>query len=82
MKRSVRGQSASVNIPDLIKTGFKALKADDLSACEALCQRAKAQTPEHAEALHLLGLVRHKQGQGAHAAALISKAIEREPERL
>lgn len=51
--------------------------AGSLDAAAALYQRILEAKPRHPDALHLLGLVAHQQGQHARADALISRAIAR-----
>jgi predicted O-linked N-acetylglucosamine transferase (SPINDLY family) len=46
-----------------------------------LYQRILRADPEHADALHYLGLIAHQLGRSETAVGLITRAIEKEPER-
>ncbi len=51
-------------------------QAGQYEAAKAIYQRILAQEPNHADALHLSGLVLHQTGQNEPAVKLIQKAIE------
>ncbi|MBI1208403.1 MAG: tetratricopeptide repeat protein [Azospirillum sp.] len=54
-------------------------QAGRLAEAETLYRRILAVEPDHAEALHLLGVVHHQQGDAGGAIALIGRAIARVP---
>jgi len=54
-------------------------QAGRLDLAEALYRQVLSQCPEHADALHLLGLIFYARGQRGRAIELISRAIERVP---
>jgi tetratricopeptide (TPR) repeat protein len=54
-------------------------QAGDLGVAARLYESVLAGSPAHADALHLLGVVRHQQGQHTQAAALIGKALALAP---
>lgn len=52
----------------------------NLAEAEVACQRALELGPESAEALHCLGLLRHRQGRDPAAIALMSEALALRPD--
>jgi tetratricopeptide (TPR) repeat protein len=50
-------------------------QAGQLLSAEDLCQQVLRQHPEHAEALHMLGIIAHGVGNSAAGIALIKRAI-------
>lgn len=50
-----------------------------LKQAETQYRRILADQPDHADALHLLGLTRHQQGYSSEAAQLISSALAQQP---
>ncbi|HEX4792706.1 MAG TPA: tetratricopeptide repeat protein [Humisphaera sp.] len=54
-------------------------QAGRLREAEALCQQILAQDPNHADSLHLLGLIAHQSGHHAEAIGLIQRAIRLNP---
>ena len=54
-------------------------QAGDLGVAARLYESVLASVPTHADALHLLGVVRHQQGQHSQAADLIGKALALRP---
>ncbi|MEA2738172.1 MAG: cellulose synthase operon protein, partial [Acetobacteraceae bacterium] len=61
------------------KAGFTALDAGRLQDAETAFQTVLAKTPEDADALGGLGLVRLKQGNAAEARTLLARAIAADP---
>jgi tetratricopeptide (TPR) repeat protein/SAM-dependent methyltransferase len=51
----------------------------ELDAAMRLYRRVLAREPEHADALHLSGVVAHQQGRNEEAVALINRAIAKSP---
>jgi tetratricopeptide (TPR) repeat protein len=54
-------------------------RAGDLVTAEALYRDALTRDPTHADAQHLLGVLRHQQGRHAEALALIDQAVAQRP---
>jgi len=50
-----------------------------LPQAEAIYQQILSVNPNHAEALHLLGVISHQQGNNDLAVALINRAISVDP---
>ncbi len=46
----------------------------------ALCQAIVVEQPDHARALHLLGMIRFAEGDGIAAAALLRRAVDLQPD--
>ena len=59
-----------------LEAAVTAHRAGRLEKAEALYRRVLAAQPRHADALHLLGLVRNQRGHPAEAVELIATAIE------
>ncbi|MFQ5936832.1 MAG: tetratricopeptide repeat protein [Acidiferrobacterales bacterium] len=55
-------------------------RAGRLQEAEALYRRVLAREPDHADALHLLGVIAHQVGQHENAVALIEQAVARNPD--
>jgi tetratricopeptide (TPR) repeat protein len=62
---------------DLVGQGLHYQQSGRLAEAEALYRRVLTQQPDHADALHLLGLVAHQSGQHGAAVELIGRAIKR-----
>src|SRR5437868_11273433 len=50
-------------------------RAGRLAAAERMCRRILAIDPDHADGLHLLGLIAHQTGHSDQALELIGRAI-------
>jgi predicted O-linked N-acetylglucosamine transferase (SPINDLY family) len=59
----------------MVDAGFAHHEAGELEQAEALYRKALEVDPEHAEALHLLGLVAYQQGNFPKAIELIGRAL-------
>ena len=59
--------------------GFAAHRDGRLTEAERDYQAALAAEPSHVDALHLLGVLRHQQGQHAEAAELVRRAVDLRP---
>ncbi|MFI5378840.1 MAG: tetratricopeptide repeat protein [Tepidisphaerales bacterium] len=68
-----------VNIEAVLRSAVDLLRASRYQEAEAACGRVLAGDPEHAGALHLLGIVIHHTGRSSEAAQLIERAIARNP---
>jgi tetratricopeptide (TPR) repeat protein len=63
----------------LLNTGLAHHQAGQLQQAEAAYRQILAQHPNHADALHLLGVIAHQVGQHPAAVDLISRAIAFSP---
>ncbi len=54
-------------------------RAGDLTAAAVLYEAILSRHADHADACHLLGVLRHQQGQSALAVELIGKAVALRP---
>jgi len=69
----------SLDIPATVQTALAHHQAGRLPQAEALYRQVLAAAPNHADALHLLGLIAHQTGDHATAVALIDRAIAVNP---
>src|SRR5436305_13441608 len=60
---------------------FEHYKVGRLDAAEQSCRQVLAAEPNHADALHLLGLVAYARGRHEDAASLITRAIQADGSR-
>ena len=67
---------------DLLTTGAEKHRAGDLAAARRLYESVLAQSPDDADALHLLGLVEHQEGRSARGRVLIERAIALRPAEI
>src|SRR5262245_58036584 len=63
------------NLDRIIDAGFAHHEAGELDWAAALYRKALKEDPEHAEALHLLGLITYQQGKFQSAIELIARAL-------
>jgi protein O-GlcNAc transferase len=63
-------------VADLLGTGLKHHQAGRLADAEACYRQVLAAQPEHADALHLLGVMAHQAGRHELAIDLIGRAIK------
>jgi predicted TPR repeat methyltransferase len=59
----------------LLESAVAALREDDLASAETLLARVLATDRNQADALHFLGVLRHRQGNAAEAEALVRRAL-------
>ena len=74
------GAPAGGTADDLAKRGFAAHQRNDLDAAEGLYREALALAPEHAGALHYLGVVLYQRKRLAEALPLLDRSVELVPE--
>src|SRR5471032_1329905 len=67
------------SITDRLREAVKRHRAGALDEAAALYAEALAQAPNHADALHLSGLVAQQQGRYADALAAFGRAIQSAP---
>jgi tetratricopeptide (TPR) repeat protein len=66
--------------PELFNEGAELFRGNRLAEAEALLARLLERRPDHADALHLLGLVAGRNGQPERAAELLSRALRQNVE--
>ena len=65
----------AASIPKLLEEGLRHHQAGRLSEAERLYREILAADAQHADALHLLGVIAHQVGKNEVAVALIGKAV-------
>jgi tetratricopeptide (TPR) repeat protein len=60
---------------DVLTRAMEMHQAGDLSSASRLYQQVLAREPDNADALHLLGVLHHQQGDHARAVELIGRAV-------
>ncbi|MDH5254677.1 MAG: tetratricopeptide repeat-containing glycosyltransferase family protein [Gammaproteobacteria bacterium] len=68
-----------MGVPGALQAAIAHHQAGRLGEAEALYRQILAQVPQHADALHFLGLLAHQTGDPATAVALIGQALQRAP---
>lgn len=71
--------SDPVQLTHLLRRALDWHQAGELARAEQGYRQILAQQPEHADALHFLGLIEHQLGRHAHAVQLMRRAIEVNP---
>jgi tetratricopeptide (TPR) repeat protein len=66
-------------VQDLLTTAIEMHRLGQLGPAAQLYERVLSQQKENAEALHLLGVIRHQQGDHARAVELIGRAVALRP---
>ncbi|MEO5373602.1 MAG: tetratricopeptide repeat protein [Alphaproteobacteria bacterium] len=66
--------------PDSIDVALRAHRAGQLAEAEAVYRRILERTPDHPEALHLLGLVAHQVGRHDDALDLMTRSLSLAPD--
>ena len=69
----------SIPVAEVLKDAMAHFNGNRLVESAALCQAILRQYPEHADTLHLLGVVHHTSGQHIRAIELLNKAIQINP---
>ena len=69
----------TMNPAQLVSQGLRHHNAGDLDRAESLYRAALDADPEHADALHLSGVIAHQRGHHQTAIELISKAVQKQP---
>jgi predicted O-linked N-acetylglucosamine transferase (SPINDLY family) len=79
--RSRRQEGArTMPIPQALRLAVERQQAGRHDEAASICRDILKAQPDHADALHLLGLARHHQGAPQEAIRLIGRAIEVNPE--
>jgi predicted O-linked N-acetylglucosamine transferase (SPINDLY family) len=66
-------------VADAMQAGLRFHEVGQFAQAEEIYRRVLDAVPGHADALHLLGLIRHQQGDAAKAAELVGQAIDVNP---
>jgi predicted O-linked N-acetylglucosamine transferase (SPINDLY family) len=66
-------------LPTLMQHALEHYNAGRLTQAETLCQQVLSAMPNHADALHILGVIAHKTGRNEAAIDLIRRAIRASP---
>ncbi len=72
----------SLSSDELLNQAIQSHEAGELGRAETLYREVLRQTPNHPDALHLLGLLAHRAGRLSEAAALIRQALTVVPESV
>jgi tetratricopeptide (TPR) repeat protein len=64
---------------DTLQKAIALHQQGQLADAEGLYRQILASEPDHFDALHLLGVIRHQQGRHADALELIERALTRSP---
>ncbi|MDD9991089.1 MAG: tetratricopeptide repeat protein [Rhodospirillales bacterium] len=78
-RRRAKGQAAGGPVDDMLRAALAHHRAGRLEAAAALYQRALSQSPGHADALHLFGVLQAQAGRLEEALPLLTKAARRAP---
>ncbi|HMD54356.1 MAG TPA: tetratricopeptide repeat protein, partial [Phycisphaerae bacterium] len=68
-----------ITIQQAINTALECYNAGRLNQAEAICRQIIVQDPNHADALHMLGLIAGRAGNHKTAVELIGRAIQINP---
>src|SRR5262245_1123798 len=71
---------AQLPLPLVYAQAVGEYRAGRLEGAEGLCRQVLATNDRHAEALHLLGVIRHRRGETAEGIACIERAIGLAPQ--
>ena len=66
-------------VAGLLQAGLKHHQAGRLAEAEGCYRRVLAAQPDHADALHLLGVLYHQRGEHARAIELMNRAVALRP---
>ena len=78
-RRRAKGQAAGGPVDDMLRAALAHHRAGRAEAAAALYQRALGQSPGHADALHLFGVLHAQAGRLEEALPLLTKAARRAP---
>jgi len=82
MESARSGQGAPDGVVQLYQSGIDHMRAGRSLEAQLSCEQALALDPDHADTLHLMGLLCIHTGQFDHAVEWLSRAIRREPKPL
>jgi len=69
-----------MTLKEQIEFGLAHLRAGRLAEAEAVCREIRAQKPDEAQALHLLGIIEARRGDFQRGMEMLRRAIEADPE--
>jgi predicted O-linked N-acetylglucosamine transferase (SPINDLY family) len=78
----MRRISDSVDLAPMLAQAVEFHQAGDLLSAQAIYTKILAESPQHFDALHLLGVLRHQQGENEEARALMTSAIAVNPQSV
>ena len=78
-RRRAKGQVAGGPVDDMLRAALAHHRAGRVEAAAALYQRVLSQSPGHADALHLFGVLYAQAGRLEEALPLLTKAARRAP---
>ena len=78
-RRRAKGQAAGDPVDDMLRAALAHHRAGRAEAAAALYQRVLRQSPSHADALHLFGVLHAQAGRLEEALPLLTKAARRAP---
>ncbi|RNC70120.1 MAG: tetratricopeptide repeat protein [Desulfuromonadales bacterium] len=82
MDRQLRGEDShdEVTIPEAMQLALGWHREGRVRTAAEVYRRILAHNPDHADALHFLGIALHQLGQSANGAALLRRALELVPD--
>lgn len=72
-------ESIDLSVPEALGLAVRCQRTGDLDAAERLYHAVLELVPEHADALHFLGVLEHQRGQSERGIELIRRALRRAP---
>jgi len=73
------GEAVELSVPEALGLAVRCQRTGDLDGAERLYGAVLELVPEHADALHFLGILAHQRGQSERGVALIRRALARAP---
>ena len=73
------GTGKVMRLKDALRAGARLHRAGDLAGARAHYRAVLEKVPDHAQALHLMGVAAHQEGRSEEAIGLIDRAIEQRP---
>jgi tetratricopeptide (TPR) repeat protein len=77
--KSLKQESAAARADELCIRGLALTRAERYLEAQTCCQRALVAVPDHADSLHLMGVLSTHLGQHDHAVEWLGRAIRQEP---
>ena len=78
----MRGNAESVDLAPMLAQAVEFHQTGNLESAQAIYSKILAESPDHFDALHLLGVLRHQQGNHDDARALMTSAIAVDPQSV
>jgi predicted TPR repeat methyltransferase len=69
-----------ISLSEALAIAVRAHRSRDFATAEIVYERILDAAPDHADAVHFLGVLRHQTGQSLEAVRLIRRAIELDPD--